>query len=151
MSDVGGGQWQCNVCEYQSGSKFSVETHIEAKHIHSSGHTCPFCYKTFSTVNAFRIHKSRYHRSWVENIYLCFKLLFFYVDLIESLMTPLGGGLWQCVECRYQAKSTHLRYHIEAKHVQSGGYNCPSCPQKFFSTFNALKIHKSRYHKTQYK
>jgi len=61
-------------------------------------------------------------------------------------MLSLGGGKWQCTDCPYVSKSTNLRYHIESKHVEGSGYNCPQCA-KFCRTRNAFNIHMSTYHK----
>ena len=57
------------------------------------------------------------------------------------------GGSWKCSVCDYESKLKARTFeHVEAKHVQSQGYNCSIC-QKFCSTYNALKLHKSRYHR----
>ena len=57
------------------------------------------------------------------------------------------GGVWQCDSCGWETKfKTRLSEHVEAKHMQTSGYNCPLCA-KFCSTKNALKIHKTRNHK----
>ena len=68
------------------------------------------------------------------------------VDLFSSLMTSLGGGYWQCKECGYQSKSTNVKYHIEAKHVSSTGYNCPECGD-FLKTRHSLNSHLSSKHR----
>jgi len=70
--------------------------------------------------------------------------------LLNSMMTSLGGGKWECLSCGFQSKSTNVRYHIESKHVQSSsGYTCPKC-NDYFRTRNALNTHMSNKHKPSY-
>ena len=70
--------------------------------------------------------------------------------LLDSMMTSLGGGKWECLECGYQSKSTNVRYHIESKHVKtSTGYICPKC-SVHCRTRNALNTHMSNKHKPSY-
>ena len=62
-------------------------------------------------------------------------------------MRRAEGGGWQCTTCGWTTKiRARLWEHVEATHTQSAGYSCPTC-NKFCSSFNAYKIHKSRYHK----
>ena len=57
-----------------------------------------------------------------------------------------SGDLWQCKDCLWATKyKTRLWEHVEAKHVQSAGYCCPYC-NKFCSSKNAWKQHKSKFH-----
>ena len=70
-----------------------------------------------------------------------------FLDLLESMMTSLGGGQWQCSVCSYTSKSTNLKYHIEAKHMtKEARYQCPHC-DKLMSTRAAYNIHLSSYHR----
>ena len=70
------------------------------------------------------------------------------VELIESMMTCLGGGQWQCVQCGYKSnKTSNIRCHIEAKHVSSTAlYQCLQCDRQM-NTKNAYTIHMRRYHR----
>jgi len=53
-------------------------------------------------------------------------------------------GAWTCLVCSYSTRhKTNMFQHVEAKHVQTEGYNCPFC-QKFCPNFKSLKNHKSR-------
>ena len=62
-------------------------------------------------------------------------------------MLKCGTGVWQCVTCGWETKfKTRLYEHVEAKHVETGGHSCPLCG-KFCSSKNALKLHKSKYHR----
>ena len=66
---------------------------------------------------------------------------------VESHMRRAEGGGWQCTTCGWTTKfRARLWEHVEATHTQSAGYSCPAC-NKFCSSFNAYKIHKTRYHK----
>lgn len=69
-----------------------------------------------------------------------------YSDVFSSMMSSLGGGRWQCLECGYQSKSTNVRYHIESKHVQSGGHTCTVCGD-FLRTRHGLNTHMSTKHR----
>jgi len=54
---------------------------------------------------------------------------------------------FSCRLCGYEAnKRQRITYHVEAKHMESPGYECDIC-QKFCPTKNALCIHKSRFHR----
>ena len=67
------------------------------------------------------------------------------VDAIESKMWKNSEGVWECRECGYSSKYiTHMRNHIEAKHVQTPGYYCLTC-SLLFRTKNSLNVHKSKF------
>jgi len=69
------------------------------------------------------------------------------VSSIESMMTSLGGGQWQCIECGYKSKSTNVKYHIEAKHVSSSEvYTCPYC-DKSIKNRSSYNQHLSQFHR----
>ena len=66
---------------------------------------------------------------------------------VVSQMQKTDTGVWQCATCGWQSKfKTRLYEHVEAKHVETGGYSCPLC-EKFCSSKNAFKLHKSKYHR----
>ena len=68
-------------------------------------------------------------------------------DEVISQMLKVGG-MWQCLVCGWETKfKSRLWEHVEAKHVNTSGYLCPLC-DKFCPSFNALKLHKSRNHKS---
>lgn len=73
-----------------------------------------------------------------------------YLKGMDDMMTNLGGGLWQCTECGYQSKSTNVKYHVEAKHMVSSGYNCSECGD-FLKTRNLLNKHLSLMHRNRNK
>ena len=54
---------------------------------------------------------------------------------------------WNCSLCDYKTKyQSSLVYHIEAKHLEPSGVQCPYCPNKCPNR-QALKMHISRKHK----
>ena len=58
------------------------------------------------------------------------------------------GAAWQCLACGWETpKRARLWEHVEANHVETNGYSCPIC-EKFCPSKNALKVHKSRNHKS---
>ena len=60
-----------------------------------------------------------------------------------------GLSVWACTQCDYVAKQkVNLGNHIEAKHIQSNGYNCYHCG-KLYPSKNALSSHVSRYHRNK--
>ena len=69
-------------------------------------------------------------------------------ESIEALVTSLGGGVWQCIECGYQSKkSTTVKNHVEAKHLPSDeGYPCSHCHEVLRNKI-ALQNHLARRHK----
>jgi len=67
---------------------------------------------------------------------------------IRKLMVCLGGGQWQCALCSLVTKSTNLYNHIEAKHTEGAGHNCPLCGL-YCATKHALKNHNHRVHNKQ--
>ena len=70
--------------------------------------------------------------------------------ITETVMSKmmLENGFWKCLECDWLPNKNKARVfdHVEAMHVETGGYTCPNCGA-FCSSYNALKKHKSRYHK----
>ena len=86
------------------------------------------------------------------NEFACLKSFSFmveFVSLIQSKMYRVAGessGVWQCSECSYSSKvKCNVSQHIEAKHIQHGGYYCfichKTCPSK-----NAFRMHNKRNH-----
>ena len=65
---------------------------------------------------------------------------------VQSRMVK-ESGVWSCTDCDYTSSNKgHLFNHIETKHVNSSGYFCSVC-NKFCASYNALKLHESRYHR----
>jgi len=74
--------------------------------------------------------------------------------LIKSKMLKesdgFGGFLWRCLDCGHTSKrTTDLTKHIEAKHIESGGYDCSLCG-KHCPSKNSLTAHMSRQHRKAY-
>ena len=67
-------------------------------------------------------------------------------DAVVSQMQKCDG-FWRCLTCGWETKlRARVWEHVEAKHVETNGYACPLCG-KFCSSKNALKLHKSKYHR----
>ena len=65
---------------------------------------------------------------------------------IKDKMSRGGDGVWYCNDCDYSTKYvTTLRNHIESKHLNSGGFQCPYC-SNVCPTNHAMKMHISRKH-----
>jgi len=68
------------------------------------------------------------------------------MENLDSYVEVKYAG-FSCKLCGYQAnKKQRITYHVEAKHMESPGYECDIC-QKYCPTKNALCIHKSRFHR----
>ena len=71
--------------------------------------------------------------------------------IVQSKMvrevTETGENVFICSECGHRSKrSGDLSKHIEAKHIENGGYNCQYC-NKYCPSLNAMRSHVSRSHK----
>lgn len=67
-------------------------------------------------------------------------------DLVWSKIESLPDGSFQCQECPHLNRNKRAMFeHVESKHVQSDGYNCPVC-EKNCRSLNALRSHTVRYH-----
>jgi len=65
---------------------------------------------------------------------------------IDSLMEPTLKG-WGCKMCGFDSNNkTRMWEHVEAKHVDTGGYHCKICT-KFCKSSSSLRNHMDRYHK----
>ena len=65
---------------------------------------------------------------------------------IDSKMEPTSKG-WGCRVCGFDSNNkTRTWEHVEAKHVDTGGYNCSVC-SKFCKSTSSLRNHMDRYHK----
>ena len=72
------------------------------------------------------------------------------MSAIKSKMVRGVEGLWQCTDCDYKTKySTTLTRHVEAKHLETSGFQCTIC-QQFCPTRNALMSHQYRKHDVRY-
>lgn len=64
-------------------------------------------------------------------------------------MQKTAVGSWTCLACSYSTShKTNMYQHVEAKHVQTEGYNCPYC-SRFCPNFKSLKNHKTRCPKNE--
>ena len=67
-------------------------------------------------------------------------------DLIGTNMQKDENGLWYCLQCNFSSrKVSHLKAHVESKHVQTGGFTCSVC-SKVSVTREALRKHVARLH-----
>ena len=65
------------------------------------------------------------------------------VELLESKMTFVGQGKWQCIDCGYESKRNHVRDHVEAKHMENTlRYFCEYCSQALKNN-KALQNHRA--------
>ena len=73
------------------------------------------------------------------------------VERLSAIEQEIDGHLdinspGQCLSCPYYSSTkATLRQHIEAKHIDTGGFSCSVC-NKICSTRHAFKIHRLRYH-----
>ena len=59
-----GSQWKCLICNATYTTRLNVTTHIEVKHLQDeAAYSCKFCPRTFRSLNAFRVHTYKMHRS----------------------------------------------------------------------------------------
>ena len=56
------GIWQCTGCDFKSQYKSRLWEHIEAVHVKTDVYECTICHKISPSYNAFKKHKSRYHK-----------------------------------------------------------------------------------------
>jgi len=72
------------------------------------------------------------------------------ISAIKGKMSRGSDGMWYCSECDYRTKySTTLTRHVEAKHLQTSGFECSIC-QQFCPTRNSLMSHQYRKHDVRY-
>ena len=68
---------------------------------------------------------------------------------VLSLMVRVGHS-WQCSVCEYQsAKKGNMFEHVEAKHIESPGYECSTCGV-YCKTYSAFRSHHKRQHRQWY-
>jgi len=57
------GVWQCAECGISLSCKSQTINHVEIKHINDpTAHTCKYCFKQVRSINALRIHTTRFHK-----------------------------------------------------------------------------------------
>jgi len=59
------GNWRCAICGWETKARARLWEHIESSHIQTNGYTCDICEKFCPSKNAFKVHKTRYHRNVV--------------------------------------------------------------------------------------
>ena len=133
--------WRCVVCKKMCSSQKMAQAHLKEVH---------------------HVTKQRSFY-WDGNDWHIFLFIIFFIRVnklnlcvlasseldreVGALMRRGEGGGWECCSCGWITKiRARLWEHVESSHTQSTGYSCPMC-DKFCSSFNAYKIHKSRYHK----
>ena len=67
-------------------------------------------------------------------------------DLIVANLQKDETGQWFCLQCNFASrKVSHVKTHIESKHVQTGGFICSLC-SKVSATRESLRKHIARLH-----
>ena len=67
-------------------------------------------------------------------------------DLIVANMRRDDAGQCFCLQCNFVSrKVSHMKTHIESKHVETGGFVCPTC-SKVSATRESLRQHIARLH-----
>ena len=59
-------EFACQICHYKATKRHHVLNHIEAKHVQNSTYTCDHCNYVCHTKNALHAHKSRTHRTLMQ-------------------------------------------------------------------------------------
>lgn len=68
-------------------------------------------------------------------------------ETIIQSMQKTENGVWFCLHCSFSSKHRHhVKNHVEARHIDSGGFICPEC-STVCPTRKALAMHNSRKHK----
>ena len=63
----------------------------------------------------------------------------------EDGISARGG--WRCLSCGHNSRTQEdMHLHVEAKHVSTGGSNCPLCGH-YCPSLNSLRNHKHRHHR----
>lgn len=66
--------------------------------------------------------------------------------LLRSMVVRFDSNLFGCIKCDYTTRfSSTIQTHIESKHVDTGGFNCPIC-SRLCKTRQAMKMHIRRHH-----
>ena len=86
-------------------------------------------------------------------IYVALNSIIFFVgldELIEQNMQKDELGIWGCMQCEFTSnKTNNVRNHIEAKHIQSAGFQCSVC-NAVSPTRHAMKMHMLRKHRKEW-
>ena len=68
-------------------------------------------------------------------------------DTISRYMDKNSDGRWQCSVCHFTSnKKSNVKCHVEAKHVETQGWECHVC-NKLCPSLNAYNVHFHSNHK----
>lgn len=82
-----------------------------------------------------------------EMINCCIRSILLDLDVEVRKHLKKLDGKWLCCVCGHSARDKGRAWeHVEAKHMESGGYTCSLC-LKFCPTASSLRGHKEKYHK----
>jgi len=114
----------CTDCEYTHKVPNIIRNHVESKHLPPGEYPCQECDKVFTTRNNLRDHLREHNPNSKQEKF-------------------------SCKDCNYSTnKSTHLKRHVEAKHLPPGEYLCQECG-KVCTTSDNLKSHISQKHNSR--
>ena len=65
-------------------------------------------------------------------------------EILSKMCRTDNPKVWQCIDCGYSRKKSHVVEHVEAKHVNHPGYTCQMCP-KVFPTRGSLRQHRKAH------
>ena len=69
-------------------------------------------------------------------------------EILQKMCKDVGGG-WRCKVCQFSTTTKARTWeHIESKHMNLGGYTCPTC-FKFCPTASSLRNHNDRHHRVK--
>ena len=57
------GGWRCAACGWEAKNKTRMFEHVEAKHVVTSGYSCPLCGKFCPSQKSLKNHKFTNHRN----------------------------------------------------------------------------------------
>ncbi|XP_022117449.2 zinc finger protein 33B [Pieris rapae] len=137
--------YTCDVCEYTTKCKTTLEGHINSKHLKSRPYIC-FCSKKFYTKSALAEHNKTHTHKKDIICEICGETFYYNKSLNNHLKLHSNDKTFECLVCNQRfVNKSRVNYHMKRKHGEKREI-CYVCGKKFVLQKELIR-HKKLVHK----
>ncbi|XP_048488213.1 zinc finger protein ZFP2 [Plutella xylostella] len=138
-------RFECNYCNYNSSTEFSLEAHINRYHLKIAPYPCDECSKSFTNKLKLYGHKKTHEKTKTYKCDVCENYFCGPTSLKKHMRLHTGERPYACEFCSEKFVSVGVKnLHIQRKH-NSKSISCPLC-DRMFNTLTEMRSHFKRMH-----
>ena len=138
------GKYSCESCDYQTGNRSHLNTHVEGVH-EGVCYSCSHCGTKFSQKGSLKKHVEGVHEGVRYSCSHCGNKFTQKKDVKRHIESVHEGVCYTCTQCNYKATDKgHLKRHVESIH-EGVRYPCDQCQYKARRKDHLREHKKSRH------